>query len=252
MDTLIKNLLWRFRYYLIAFVIALAVIVFAARLHKSSQRALEAQKNLQQEQETHQREETSRLVAIQEADRQKQAVELRVAELKAFKDRYLNDQTTHHAFAVLVVNESGQPNKVLNSALFTLLKTNGLEVTTLLLTPRFISDGLFAEVFTGSKAVLAKLELTNLVDALLLGRQTVEYSTNAALDNLVTAHMKLELQTLPLAKGGQEQTQLMESLGTELNRPADARAQAEARIIIQFQKQSESLLTSLKSIAGEK
>ena len=252
METLIKNLFWRFRYYFVTAMFVLAVIIYAAWLQQQSQRALEAKKNLQEKQETHQREEYARLASIQEAERQKRAVEQRAAELKAFKNLYLNDQTTRHAVVVLVVNDTGQPNKILNSALLTLLKTNGHDATTLLLTPRFISDGLFTEVFTGSKAVLAKLDLKNLAGTLLLGRQTVDYSTNAALENLVTAHMKLELQTLPLTAGGQEQTQILESVGTELNRPTDARLQAEDRMVKQIQKQSEPLLGSIQSTANNK
>ena len=246
-------------------VIALAVAIGIAVQNQRSQKALLVEAAQQAEQEKLQREESdraaqkkveqeglrieenNRLAKIQEAKRQKQASENLATELKAYKDRYLDDQTAHYVIAVLIVNEKGQPNKLMNQKLFSLLNTNGVLVTISLFKPQFISDGLFAGAFDGSKVALAKLDLANLADKLLLGRQTVEYSTNAALENLVTARMKLELQTVPLNKGGQGQSQVMESIGAELNRPADAYAQAEERMIKQIETKSASVLANLQS-----
>lgn len=255
MNTLLKNILWRLRYFLIAAAIVLVLVVFVALQRQSSQRALQAEatrkierEKLQQvesnrvvqlkaEEARQQLEENNRLVKIQEVERQKQAEkqakEKRAAELKAYKARYLGNQNTRYSIAILVANETGQPNAPLGHALGTLLNTNGLTTTASLFTPEFIADGLFDKTIAGAKEIFDKLELTNFVQAVLLAHQSVQYSTNSALDGLITATMTVEVNAFSTSAFQLLFADNIKVAGAGLSR-LEARAMAEERVLTQF------------------
>jgi hypothetical protein len=78
----------------------------------------------------------------------------------------------------------------------------------------------------------------------LLGRQGVQYSTNTELDNVITANMRLEVVTLPVAGQLQSQEWTFVANGTGF-RLAEARMQAEERIIKQMVDKADMTLGSI-------
>lgn len=144
--------------------------------------------------------------------------------------------------AIAVVSDDGKFNGSLDAALAGHFRSKTLRAISSFFTPSFISDGLFASTFAGSTEALTKLDLTNSVDVLLLARQTVQYSTNASLDNLITANMQLEVMTLPVTATGEGRTWSFTANGAGFKQE-DARSMAEARLIKQITTDTNLLLT---------
>jgi hypothetical protein len=84
--------------------------------------------------------------------------------------------------------------------------------------------------------------LTNSLDAVLIGRQTVAYSTNVELGNTITANLNLELTTLPVGMTRESQSWNYSANGIGV-RPQEARQLAEDRIIEQIAKSTNMVLT---------
>jgi hypothetical protein len=111
----------------------------------------------------------------------------------AFKKRYIGGDAGGCAVALLVADETGQPNQPLGQALAAQLTSAGLKTTASLFASEFVSDGLLTSAMAGTKENLLALELTNQVRVVLLGRQSVAYSTNGSLSDLITATLTTEM-----------------------------------------------------------
>lgn len=156
-----------------------------------------------------------------------------------FLARYLNTgfnrTPSTKSMAIVVVSEDGKLNQNVSTALSQHLKTNSVEFFSSFFKPEFVSDKLFATVFGGSTDVLNELEVINSLDALVLSRQTVQYSTTPSLMNLVTANMQLEVQVLPIARTVQGGTWTFTANGSGFKQ-VEARSMAEERLIKQISK----------------
>jgi hypothetical protein len=208
-----------------------------------------AQKTAQEQQQLEKDREAAAQKAASDAAAaaQKAASDAAAAAQKAAQDavkehadflaRYTNPNFTKppgtELIAVAVADENGTMNHTIGAALVSRFKGERLKLTDSFFKPALVSGGLFNDVFDGSSDLFNKLELAKSLDALLLARQDVQYSTNAALDNIVTANMHLELVALPVA--GQIQSQGWKFMATGAGTgPAEARQQAEERIIKQI------------------
>lgn len=197
-----------------------------------------------------QSEERQRQQKVDEEARVRRQEEQRVADLKSYKARYLGIQPVHRDIAVLIVDENGKPNLLVSNALVKSLNDKGFKSTATLFSSAFATDGLFAEVFGGAKAPIDKLELPALADTLLLGRQSVDYAANAALDNLVTANMTLKLVTVPLNNGTQEFAKELQTVGAELDKRDAARSVAEERLIQKLPDIAGDVAAAIKAATG--
>jgi len=159
------------------------------------------------------------------------------AEQKANVAQYVNPgfppKSQGVLLAVCVASEADQLNPMVAEALAGRFGSTTTRTLTSLLTEQFVSDGLFDRAFEGSLTGVSRLELTNVLDLLLLGRQTVRYTTNTSLQNVITASMGLELLSMSIAPGSRNQRWKLNANGAGF-KPADARAQAEERIIKQI------------------
>lgn len=189
---------------LVRFTAGLVVIVFAwavwqQQSFKAEQQAeaaatkvrVERETFLQQSNAVRVAEETARREQETATTKEREAREKQAAELAAYKTRHLGNQTARHKVAVLIVSEDGRPNLHLGHALVSLLNDAGLPSTASLFTGEFVADGLFRETLDGSRTAINRLDVPQLAEALLLGRQTVSYGTDATLGGLVTARMEL-------------------------------------------------------------
>ncbi len=137
-------------------------------------------------------------------------------------------------------------NEAVGAALASRFKTANVQPTTSFFKPTLITEGLFDDVFNGSGDIFQKLELPKYLDGLLLARQDVRYSTNADLNNIVTADMHLQVETLAVSRPVEGESWTLSAKGTGFN-TADARMQAEGRIIKQI---GDNPTMSLKQIGG--
>ncbi len=135
--------------------------------------------------------------------------------------------------AMVVVSENQKSNPALIPTLATHLKTDAVEILPGFFRPEFISDNLFTETFKGSTDAINKLDLAKSLDALLLARQEVRYTTNASLENVITANMRLEVLLLPVSGKAQGQAWAFTANGAGF-KPQDARSLAEERLIKQI------------------
>jgi hypothetical protein len=91
-----------------------------------------------------------------------------------------------------------------------------------------------------------KLELTNSLDALLLAHQSVEYSSNPSLENVLTANMKLKILAASIIGNAKSQTWTFTAVGTGFKQ-TDARAMAEERLIKQINADTNISATLISS-----
>jgi hypothetical protein len=92
--------------------------------------------------------------------------------------------------AVAVAAENKTMNRLMSTVLISRFKGEHAQLVDSFFKPPLLSDNLFNDAFNGSSALFNKLVITNSVEALLLARQTVEYSTSAELDNVITATIR--------------------------------------------------------------
>jgi len=178
--------------------------------------------------------------AQEAAEARRREAEEKAAQHAAYLARYLNSgfprQPGMKLIAVAMATENGQFNSVLNTAISDRFKTDSAKMLNSLFRPAFVTDGLFTNVLDGSSDAINKLELSKSLDVLLLGRQTVQYSSDPSLENVITANMRFELTAISIANG-QNQSWAYNSNGSGFKQ-SEARAMAEERLLKQIAKDS--------------
>jgi hypothetical protein len=135
--------------------------------------------------------------------------------------------------AVVVATEDGRLNRTVTAALASRFTGEAVQILPSFFKPEFVSDGLFNNTFNGSEEISEKLELAHSLDTLVLGRQDVQYSENPALDNVITATMRLNVAFLSLSSKGDSQKWAFTSYGPGFTKEV-ARQRAEERLIKQI------------------
>lgn len=157
----------------------------------------------------------------------------KAAELARYKARYMHSglsrQTGRPTIAIAAVSGDGTWNFALVNTLAGLFDSAAVKVESNPFTPQFVSDGLFGEVFNGSLAPVNTLELEKVMDTLFLARETVEYSTDSSLENVITASLTVELREMRLPFRSPIQTWKFATSGAGF-RESDARTMAEERL----------------------
>lgn len=178
-----------------------------------------------------------------------EAEEKRIREVAAeharFLTRYLNAgfnrKTNVAAIAVAIENEQGTINPKIATVLTERLKNDGVQLFNSFFKPEFVADKFVTRLLSGETGIIEQLELTNSLDAVLIGRQNVAYSTNAELGDMVTANLSLELTTLPVGMTRESQSWNFSANGVGV-RPQEARQLAEDRIIEQIVRNTNMIL----------
>ena len=159
------------------------------------------------------------------------------AERALFLARYMNARDPRNpgieTVGIVAVNENGKLNGSLATILANRIKGDGVKTLTSLFTPEFVSDGLFKDAFNDSPNPINALGLRDVADTLLLARQTVQYTVNTSLENVLTANMRLEVMRISVARRGESQTWTLTANGAGF-KESDARSVAEERIIKQL------------------
>jgi len=188
--------------------------------------------------------EEGEAAARAEAARQK-AIEDAAAEHARYLGRYLNSGFTRKpgvaAIGVAIESEQGTVNHNIATALTQRFKTADVQLFNSFFKPEFVADRFVASIFAGETAIFERLELTNSLNGVLIGRQTVAYSTNTALANTITANLRLELMALPVGMSRENQSWNFAANGVGFQ-AHEARQAAEDRIIEQIAKNTNMVL----------
>lgn len=131
--------------------------------------------------------------------------------------------------AVAVATEASSFDSDIAALLASRLNLEKLAIASGLFTPEFVSDGLFTAAFNGSRKLYSDLELSNAVDVLLLGRETITYGRHDSLQGIITADFRLDVSSAPVVWVGQSRGWSYAAKGAGFSQ-ADARAQALERI----------------------
>ncbi len=182
---------------------------------------------------------------------ERQAAIAKAAEIE--RQKYLGYLNTNiirnpgeQLIAVACISENDTMNSAIADALAQHFKQEHVKVVSSLFRPSLIADGLFDDLFNGSKNLFNKLELEKSVDGLLLARQEVDYSTNNGLDGLITASMRVQVTTQPVAAQIESQSWTLSANGAGYNK-SDARSQAEERIVHQIANNTAMSLTEFST-----
>ncbi len=119
------------------------------------------------------------------------------------------------------------------TALVSRFKNEPVEIVSSLFKPAFVADGLFQEAFNGSGDPFDKLDLKNSLVGAVLARQEVDYTQNAALENVISVTMQLKVAVVPVSGQGIGKTWTFTASGPGFTKEV-ARQAAEDRLIKQI------------------
>jgi len=166
-----------------------------------------------------------------------QASQTEANERAQFQARYLNGglnrQTGKQGVAIVVADENGKLDSAVSTALANRFQDESVQIFPVFFTTAFISDGLINDAIARSSELFQKLDLAHSLSALVLAREDVQYSQNAALDNVITATMRLDVIVVPVAGQGSSQTWTFTAVGPGFTQEV-ARAAAQDRLIKQI------------------
>ncbi len=152
-----------------------------------------------------------------------------------YLDRYLNSNQRLGSKMLIIasVSEDGKIDRGLNAALTRRFKNDFPEIASGFFNPEFFSDGLFNQMFDNPDAIIKKLELANRAYAVLLAREKVDYTSDPALENVMSAHLNLEIVAFRVGENGQSDSWNFGANGAGFKR-AEARSLAQERLIKQI------------------
>ncbi len=167
----------------------------AQRRKQDADALARAEQQRKQLEEDNNRTQRAALDARRQEEQQRQQL---AKEREEYLARYIQKpaEKSGARIALFVVTENQTPNESATKSLGGIFGARSYPVSVSFFTTAFLSDGLFDKSFGGSKGILDKLELTNSLDAIVLGRERVHYVTNDALEGVITANLTLELSAL--------------------------------------------------------
>jgi hypothetical protein len=149
--------------------------------------------------------------------------------------------------AIAAKFQNDEADRPIADALARHLENGNLALFTSFFKPAFYADGVFSNVFAGSMEPIDRLELTNILDALVLAHEQVQYSTNGPeVNNVITANARLEVAFLPFGLMRLEHTWTYLASGAGFNL-GEARSNAEERLLKQIAGDTNISLVSLPS-----
>ena len=175
---------------------------------------------------------------LETANESRRAAEDANAERARIIQRYLSPGSYARkagvkTLAIAVVSENRAFNRSINTAIANRLKTDSVQILSSLFRPEFISDGLFDRAWAPPSDIISTLELPKFLDALLLARQEVHYSTEPSLENVMSANMTLEITVIPVSESAPSENWTFVANGAGFKQ-TEARLHAEERLIKQL------------------
>jgi hypothetical protein len=164
--------------------------------------------------------------------------------------RYVNSGFTRRpgseTIAVAVASENGTLNLSVTTALESRFQRESVLILSPFFKPEFVSDGLFNDAFNGSGEVFNQLELANSLNGVVLAQQDVKYVQNSALENVISATMKLKVAVVPVSGQSDGKTWTFTAYGPGFTKEV-ARQAAEERLIKQITTDTNISLDAINS-----
>lgn len=113
--------------------------------------------------------------------------------LSRYREPGLTRESDRHMVAILAGTDDGKICRSIATALAQKLACPQVRIVSSVFTPQFFSDGLLQKAMDDAPAIAQKLDLTDILDSIVVGRESIEYSTDSSLENLVTASIRLEV-----------------------------------------------------------
>jgi len=145
--------------------------------------------------------------------------------------------------AVAIESETGTMNPSIANALAQRFNTAEVRLFNSFFKPEFVADKFVGSIFSGDTRIFDRLELTNWLSGVLVGRQTITYSTNTALEDTVTANLRLEVMVLPIGFALENQSWNFAANGAAFSR-SGARQAAEDRVVQQIANNTNMFLVT--------
>ncbi len=145
------------------------------------------------------------------------------------------------SFAVVAATPEGKLNSALISKLVSRLATNGLELIPSYFTSEFVADGNLRTLADGSNELIADLELSKVLDGVVLAWEEIAFETSPELQNLVTASLDLHVSIIRFTDHNNRETFVWHAKGPGFRKP-DAQLAAEERIMTQVARDAKFTL----------
>jgi hypothetical protein len=217
--------------------------------------AAEAKKTEEARQQTAKEQEAKRIrdesnAMAQAEQAHKNAVDDAIAEHNRLVARYLNSNFPRKpgvaTMGIAIESEQGTINPGIADALAQRFTGGDIQLLNSFFKPEFVADKYVNSIFSGDTKIFDQLDLTNWVSGVVIGRQSITYSTNTALDNTITANMRLEVMALPVGAARQSHSWAQSVKGVGFNN-SDAREQAEQQLLHQIASDSTMSLTNFSA-----
>ena len=208
----------------------IAVLIHGAQVRWEHRRLVTL--GLRQEQDNARRNEAQRNAAI------------RAQFLSRYFDPAFARKRGGKNIAIVAASENGALNPAVAAALANRFKREALQVSPSFFKPAFVSEGLFQDVFRGSRDPLIRLDLGKFLDGLVLAREDVHYLQNSSMQHVITANMllKVTILSVPGSDVGRVWTFSASSPGFSRE---NARQNAEVRLIGQINSDTSMSLNAI-------
>jgi hypothetical protein len=236
----------------IAFLINGSITVRKARLlQRDEQVHIEQQNRLQAKAAAEETKVQKQREADEAKAKQAQAEQEAAERFQKFLRQYVNAgfsrKPGRKTLAMATASDRGNFNQAVSREIIRRFGNDGAEIYSSFFTPKFYTDGLFSAAFSGSSQVASDLRLSESVDGLLLALTQVTYSTNASLDNLITANVRLDVRAAPVSGNGQSQSWGFTANGAGFH-TTDALLMAEERLIKQISADTKMSLSEITQL----
>jgi hypothetical protein len=206
--------------------------LFSASRQPSPTPSTNVQQNFQQQAHTPIRPSETN-VALSSPPPVDEAVAQHTRDLTRYVNTGFSREPGMKAVAIVAVSEDGAINDTVGYAVDAKIKSGTVETIPAFFTPEFVSDGLFGQTFGGSRTAFARLDLAKSLDAMVLARESIQYSADASLNDLVTASVQLDVKLLPVGASARNRSWSLTASGAGFKRE-EARRMAEERLIKQI------------------
>ncbi len=185
-----------------------------------------------------------------DADRETAQLPDPAVERAQLRAKYINSEIDRlpnvTLVALLVATDNRRIDKSLTRALSSHFHTEDIQITDSFFNPEFVADGLFNDLFSDSRNVINKLELERSIDGLILGRESVSYTTNTSLENVISAETTLDVMVRGMKAGSQSESWTFRATGAGFT-PNAAKAMACERIFKKLNVETNMSLTPIKT-----
>lgn len=119
--------------------------------------------------------------------------------LAKYREPGISRDSGKQLIAVAACSDDRNQSHAIATALAQKFRSSDVRIDTSVFTADFFADGLFVRAFEDPLAMCGKLDLYDVLSGVVLGRETIEYSQDPSLENVISAHVRLEVLAFSFA-----------------------------------------------------